>query len=151
MVLSKLWNVVLVLICCVSLKCQAQVVYKADDLVGEWFVEDKTAVIKIFTDGSKFYGLTLWLKEPRDDKGKMKVDSHNPDASMHSKHLLGALICKNFSFAGDGVWNNGTIYDSRTGKTYNCKITMKDINTIHLRGFIGISLIGGTTVWTRKK
>jgi uncharacterized protein (DUF2147 family) len=129
----------------------AQDTFKATDLVGDWLVSEKTAVITFFADGNKFYGRTSWMGKPRDETGKLRTDIKNPDPAKRSKPLLGALLCRNFVYDGDGVWVDGTIYDSRSGRTYNCKITMQDINTISLRGYFGISLIGASTTWTRKK
>lgn len=129
---------------------QAQKSFKDTDLVGDWLVSEKTAVITFFKDGDKFYGMTSWMGKPRDENGNLRKDIHNPDPKKRDKPLLGALLCRNFVYKGDGVWEDGTIYDSRSGKTYNCKITMIDINTIRLRGYIGISLIGGSTEFTRK-
>jgi uncharacterized protein (DUF2147 family) len=129
----------------------AQNSFKATDLAGDWVVSEKTAVITFFADGSTFYGMTSWMKRPKDENGNLRTDIHNPDATKRSQPLLGALLCKNFVYKGDGVWSDGTIYDSRSGRTYNCKITMKDINTITLRGYVGISLIGASTTFTRKQ
>ena len=125
--------------------------FKATDLVGDWVVSEKTAVITFFQDGHKFYGMTSWMGKPKNEDGTYRLDIKNPDPAKRSQKLLGALLCKNFEYTGDGVWEEGTIYDSRSGKTYNAKIKMKDINTITLRGFIGISLIGGSDTWTRKQ
>jgi len=124
--------------------------FKDTDLAGDWLVAEKTAVITFFKDGHRFYGMTSWMGKPKDEHGNYRLDVKNPDPSKRSQKLLGALLCRNFEYSGHGVWEGGTIYDSRSGKTYHCKITMKDINTISLRGFIGISLIGGSTTWTRK-
>ncbi len=124
--------------------------FKDTDLVGDWLVSEKTALITFFKDGNKFYGMTKWMGKPKNDDGTWRLDVKNPDPEKRSQKLLGALLCRNFEYAGDGVWEGGTIYDSRSGKTYRAKITMKDINTISLRGFIGISLIGGSDTWTRK-
>jgi uncharacterized protein (DUF2147 family) len=130
---------------------RAQNSFKAADLVGDWVVSEKTAIITFFADGDRFYGMTSWMKRPKDENGNVRTDIHNPDPSKRSQPLLGALLCRNFRYHKDGVWVDGTIYDSRNGRTYNARITMKDINTISLRGYIGISLIGGSTVWTRKQ
>jgi uncharacterized protein (DUF2147 family) len=129
----------------------AQNSFKATDLVGDWVVSEKTAVITFFADGNKFFGMTSWMGRPKNPDGSVRTDVKNPDPAKRSQPLLGALLCKNFVYKGNGVWADGTIYDSRSGRTYNCKITMKDINTINLRGYIGISLIGGSTVFTRKQ
>ena len=143
---QAIYTTLLIFLCTL---CEAQK-FKADDLAGEWLVSEKTAVITFFRDGDKFFGMTSWMQRPRDEHGHLRTDIHNPDPGKRKTHLLGSLLCKNFSYKGDGVWDGGTIYDSRSGRTYNCKITMIDINTIRLRGYIGISLIGGSTVFTRK-
>jgi uncharacterized protein (DUF2147 family) len=41
-------------------------------------------------------------------------------------------------------WEKGTIYDPENGKTYSCKIYLENKNTMKIRGYIGISLIGRT-------
>jgi uncharacterized protein (DUF2147 family) len=143
--------VVFALLCfCCGHSVLAQEKFKANDLVGDWLVAEKTAVITFFQDGHKFYGITSWMGRPKNEDGTPRRDIKNPDPAKRSKVLLGAMLCKDFVYDGDGEWVDGTIYDSRSGKTYNAKITMKDINTISLRGYIGISLFGASTVWTRK-
>ena len=42
-------------------------------------------------------------------------------------------------------------YDPKTGKTYSGMITLKDNNTLDLRGYVGISLLGRTSTCTRAK
>ena len=51
---------------------------------------------------------------------------------------------------GDGKWSGGFIYDPNSGKTYRGKLRLVDTNTLEVRGFIGISLIGRTETWTRQ-
>ena len=51
----------------------------------------------------------------------------------------------------EGNWEKGHIYDPKSGKEYKCTITAKDKNTLNVRGYIGISVIGRTDVWTRVK
>jgi uncharacterized protein (DUF2147 family) len=57
-------------------------------------------------------------------------------------------MLKNFSF-DENEWNGGTIYDPENGKTYNCKIAIRDGNKLDVRGYIGISLLGRTETWFR--
>lgn len=120
----------------------------AQDIEGYWFNDTKEGKVEISkgSDG-KYFGKLVWIKEPLED-GKPKTDKKNKDESLRSKPLLGLLLLKGFSKDGD-VYSGGTIYDPQSGKTYSCKITPKDTNTLSIRGFIGISLIGRTTVWTR--
>ena len=42
------------------------------------------------------------------------------------------------------------IYDPDNGKNYKCKIKFGDNEkTLKVRGFIGFSMLGRTTYWTR--
>jgi uncharacterized protein (DUF2147 family) len=123
---------------------------KESDIEGTWIPSSGKANVRIYKSGDHFYGAIIFLKEPIDSvTHKPKVDKNNPDKSKRNTPLMGYLLLKNFIF-DDGIWKDGTIYDPENGKTYSCKITMKDKNTLDVRGFIGISLIGRTDVWKRK-
>lgn len=116
---------------------------------GYWLNQEKDAKIEIYKakDG-RFYGKIIWLKEPNRD-GKPKTDIHNPKENMRATPIMGLLILKSFNKDSDTDYEDGTIYDPKNGKTYSCNITVKDVNTLSIRGYIGISLIGRTTTWTR--
>lgn len=122
---------------------------EADALVGVWEPSSGKAKVKISKIGEKYYGKIVWLREPKDEKGKPKVDKNNPDESMRSTPLLGYRMLKDFVYKGDNTWEEGTIYDPENGSTYDCVIKMKDDNTLEVRGFIGVSMIGRTDVWQR--
>jgi len=43
----------------------------------------------------------------------------------------------------------GWIYDPDVGKQYKAKMTMTGPDTLEIRGYIGVPLLGRTEVWTR--
>lgn len=121
-----------------------------DQLVGVWKPSEGTALVKIDKIGNKFYGRIVWLKEPNDENGNPKTDKNNPDENLRSTPLKGFRILKDFEYdADEKIWKEGTIYDPKNGSTYNCKIELKDDNTIEVRGYIGASVFGRTDVWSR--
>lgn len=123
---------------------------EGDALIGVWEPSHGKARIKIDRIAGKYYGKIVWLREPNDpDTGNPKVDKNNPDASMRDVPLRGYRMLKDFVYQGDGVWEEGTIYDPENGKTYNCEIKLKDDNTIEIRGYIGVKTFGRTDVWKR--
>ncbi|WP_295668097.1 DUF2147 domain-containing protein, partial [uncultured Mucilaginibacter sp.] len=95
----------------------------------------------------KFYGKVIWLKEPLEN-GKPKVDRLNADPNLRSRPRLGLQVLSDFVKDGDIKYTDGTIYDPLNGKTYSCNITYKG-KTLAIRGYIGISLFGRTTTWSR--
>jgi uncharacterized protein (DUF2147 family) len=122
---------------------------KKDALVGKWLTTSGDAQIQISSAGGKYAGKIVWLKKPNDNTGKAETDDKNPDRTLAKRPILGLEMLKGFSYSNEGVWEGGTIYDPKTGKSYSCKITMINQNQIHVRGFVGISLLGRTETWSR--
>ncbi len=120
---------------------------QTDPIEKVWYNQEKTAKIQVYKakDG-RFYGKMVWLKEPLEN-GKPKVDKENPDEKKRNTPLIGLILLRGLEKDGDNGYDNGKIYDPKNGKTYSCKITHKG-NTLDLRGFVGISLIGRTSTWT---
>jgi uncharacterized protein (DUF2147 family) len=129
--------------------------FSADDILGVWLNEDKDAHVEIYKEGNKYFGKIIWLKNPIDDEtGKPKLDNKNEDESLQSRPVMGLLLLKDFVFDGDDEWEDGEIYDPKSGKTYSCYMEFPDEdnkNNLKIRGFIGISLLGRTTYWTKVK
>ena len=121
----------------------------SDAVLGTWYNEEKTSGIEIFRCADSYCGRVVWLKNPLDAQGKEKADSKNPDESLRGRKLMGLQILSGFRYAGDETWEAGKIYDPKNGKTYSCKMRFEGEN-LKIRGFIGISLFGRTTVWSRK-
>ena len=125
--------------------------HKAGDILGIWYNEEKTSKVQVYLEGDKFMAKIVWLKEPNDKvTGLPRVDNLNPDPKLQKTPLLGLIVLKNFVFDGEDEWKNGTIYDPKNGKTYSCHIHFGDSpNLLKIRGYIGISLLGRTTYWTK--
>jgi len=121
-----------------------------DTIIGKWYTEGGKSKVDVYKKNGKFYGKIIWLKIPNDENGNIKKDKNNPDENKRDRKLVGLLILKNFEYDGDREWDDGEIYNPEDGETYSCVINMSDDgNTLDVRGYIGISLFGKTTVWKR--
>jgi uncharacterized protein (DUF2147 family) len=131
-----------------------------DAVVGIWLTapdtEDGQAKVEIYKEGDTYHGKIIWLEipvyPPDDDQGmagQEKVDRENPDESLQSRPIVGLQIMSDFNFSGKNKWKKGIIYAPDDGKTYKCKLTLEDSNSLKVRGFVGISMLGRTEVWTR--
>lgn len=119
-----------------------------DDIVGTWLSASGAGKVQIYKEGNRYFGKLVWLQEPNGPKGNPKQDAHNPDPALRNKPLLGILLLRNFQYE-NGEWNGGRIYDPKNGKDYKCYLKLKDPNILSIRGYIGISLLGRTELWTR--
>jgi uncharacterized protein (DUF2147 family) len=84
--------------------------------------------------------------KPTDPSGYQPVDAQNPDRNKRQDKLCGHQMMGGFhpSKSAGTTWDGGWIYDPDSGSTYDGKITVVDRDTVRLRGFIGISLLGRT-------
>lgn len=125
----------------------------ADDILGIWLNEDGDAHVNVYKEDGMFYGKIVWLKTPIDEEtGEPKLDDENEDESLRSRPIMGLLLLRDFKFDGDDEWESGRIYDPKNGKDYKCYMEFpeeENKNKLKVRGYIGFSLLGRTTYWTR--
>jgi uncharacterized protein (DUF2147 family) len=119
----------------------------SSSVTGLWKNED--ASFELYEENGKLNARIVSLREPLTPDGKQKTDIHNPDASKHSRPIIGLVFMTGFTPAGSGKWDNGKIYDPKSGNTYSCNMELEGTSTLKVRGYIGISLIGRTETWTR--
>ena len=120
-------------------------------IVGNWLTQDGDSKISIKkATNDKFSGEIVWLKEPNRD-GKPKTDHKNPDIKLRSRSTLGLTLLSGFVYdREDQEWVDGTIYNPKDGKTYKCLMWFeKEPNKLHVKGYIGFSLLGKEVIWTK--
>jgi uncharacterized protein (DUF2147 family) len=119
----------------------------ADAILGAWINEEKEGRIEIYKSGNQYAGRIVWLKEPNEPDGTPKKDKKNSSESLRKRNILNLVILSGFKYE-DGRWTGGEIYDPKSGKTYSCNMKLK-ANKLEIRGYIGLSVFGRTTTWTR--
>lgn len=129
----------------------AQTNQEADKIIGLWQTGSGKGRVQITKYGNKFSGKIVWLRDPNDAKGNPKLDSKNPDVNRQKNTTIGITNLLGFTYEGNSEYDNGTVYDPENGKTYKCIMTLENINSLNVRGYIGFSFIGRTDVWTRVK
>lgn len=127
----------------------AQKAEKGDAILGVWFNEEKDAKIEVYKEDGVYFGKVIWLKTPNDEKGKPKTDIENPEPKLRSRPRLGLVVLTNLGHKAGAKYEKGKIYDPKSGKTYSAQAELAKPNLLKLRGFIGVSLIGRTSEWTR--
>lgn len=134
------------LLFCLLLFCFVPKTYaqKADAIVGEWISEHKDGRIQVFRKGDQYFGKLSWLQN------ETVLDANNPDPALRGRPLLGSVILTNFHYA-DNRWEDGRIYDPQGGKIYSCIMQLAGDNVLKIRGYMGIALLGRTTVWNKVK
>src|SRR5687767_258925 len=91
----------------------------ADAVLGTWLNAEQDAKVQIYKTGDKYFGKIVWLKEPYEADGKTpKKDKKNSSEALRSRPIQNLVILSNLIF-NDGKWEDGHIYDPKSGKTYS--------------------------------
>jgi uncharacterized protein (DUF2147 family) len=110
---------------------------EAEKIVGIWFTDDKSSKIQIYKNESQYFGKIIWMAS-KESKEELKI-----------KPKIGYQIFKKFTFEGKNVWSGGQVSDPRSGMTVSGKMTLKDDNTLNVRGFLGAPMFGKTVILLR--
>jgi uncharacterized protein (DUF2147 family) len=123
-----------------------------DDILGYWVTSGGESCIEIFKRDGYYFGKIVSLRRPyylpgeiKGMDGRPRMDLNNPNKSLRLRPLMGLEIMRDFRF-DNGKWVGGKIYDPANGRSYNCQISLAK-DGLHVRGYIGIPLLGLTTVW----
>ncbi|MFT4060004.1 MAG: DUF2147 domain-containing protein [Legionella sp.] len=117
--------------------------------VGNWTtIDDKTgqkrAVITISEAGGVLSGVIDKVYPQPGDTG---VCEKCP-GGFKGKKIQGIRFLWGLKSEGNNEWSGGSILDPKSGKVYKAKVTL-DGNKLHVRGYVGMSLLGRTQTWVR--
>ena len=120
-----------------------------DAVMGRWASEG--SIIEISEQQGALSARVIALKDPNylegeefGPVGEPRRDDLNPEEDMRSRPVLGLELLSEYQW-DDGQWQ-GKIYDPESGNTYSSKMWREGAD-LHMRGFIGFSLLGRTAVF----
>lgn len=124
---------------------------EADKILGVWWNEEKTSKIEIEKEDGKYIGTIVYVIPENYENGEPPKDDENPDESLRDRSILGLQILEGFEYdAKDEEWEDGTIYDPKSGNTYDCYAWLESNDLLKLKGFVaGIRWLGRSSEWYR--
>lgn len=124
----------------------------AQSPVGMWrTIDDETgepkSIVEIYEQDGELFGKIVEILP----EGRSPI-CDICEGEYANKNLIGAVIIKGMEQDGD-EWEDGSITDPKNGKTYSAKMSLSDPNTLNVRGFIKVPLMGSslgrTQTWYR--
>ena len=102
--------------------------------VGLWLTEDREGVIRIAPCGQNLCGSIA---------GQSSTDPDRPPIAARC-----GLRILTVAPSRPGIWD-GHITNPEDGRVWNAQIWQDTEGQLHLRGYIGLPLLGATQIWTR--
>lgn len=122
--------------------------------VGLWrTIDDSTgkakSLVRIVEVNGEFRGtIEKLLREPNEDQNPL---CEKCTGDKKDKPVIGMTIITGMK-ADEKIFSGGTILDPNNGKTYKSKMWLEDQGKkLHVRGFIGMALLGRTQIWLREQ
>ena len=129
---------------------------KAERICGLYYATDpgngEGSQIQIYKapDGT-YEGKVVWMQYPNHPTGEPRRDVKNPDPQKRNQTNVGLIIIQGFTYnASKDEWENGSVYNPVSGKTYRSFIKLEPDNKLKVRGYLGVSLLGKTVIWTKE-
>lgn len=118
----------------------------APDVTGNWVTEDKTGLVAISRCGESLCGSIARVLVAR--PGVPKTDVRNPDPALRNRPIQGLRILSGFRAGRDG-WEEGRIYDPKSGKSYRSVLKLNADGSLKVSGCI--AFICKSQRWTRAR
>ena len=125
-----------------------QLTPKLQNAIGRWQVVNSDGSpggkVDTYLVNGKLFGKVTEVRPGRTPKDVCDKCS----GEYKNQLILGMILMRDFHSDGDD-WVDGTVVDPENGKEYKGKIWAVGKDNLHMRGFIGISLLGRTESWVR--
>jgi uncharacterized protein (DUF2147 family) len=121
---------------------------KLQNAIGHWQIVDSNGKpggkVETYLENGKLFGRVTGVRPGRTPSDLCEKCS----GEYKNQLILGMVFMRNFHPNGDD-WVGGTVVDPENGKQYQGKIWSEGNDKLHMRGYVGISLLGRTEVWVR--
>lgn len=121
--------------------------FNANAIEGKWMSMENNLEVEVFKSGSEYKAIIVWFDDSDDKSQPMnqRRDIKNPNKALRTRKIIGMEIMHGLIFdSGDNEWQDGTIYDSRTGKNWNVKAWINKEGILKVRGYWHFEIFGKT-------
>ena len=121
--------------------------------IGKWrTIDDHTgkqkSVVEVYEEHGELKGKILKLIPVGDEDVSTKKCDQCP-GEFKDKPILGMVFLWGLKKEGD-EYKNGSILDPKNGRIYKAKVALEEHGKkLHVRGFIGVALLGRSQIWVR--
>lgn len=112
-------------------------------IIGTWLSAKKDLKVEIYQKNEAYFGRIVWFAcEPKTPDMHAFKDTQNPDPKLRERKWLGMNVLQDLTYNDKGYWSDGKIYDPNSGTTYSSTVHLTSDNTVSVKGYWGIELIG---------
>jgi uncharacterized protein (DUF2147 family) len=117
--------------------------FPEESILGEWWTPGKEGRMRfVKTKSGRYEALVAWGIEPE------LRDTKNPDPKLRNRKITGSVLIWHLKYE-DGEYVDGYVYNPRDGNTYHMKARLIGKDTLKIRGYLAVPLLGQSQEWAR--
>lgn len=126
--------------------------HSSADIAGRWMSTENNLEVEIFKTGNEFKAKVVWFDDS-DDKSKpldTRCDVKNPDEQLRTRKVIGMEVMHGLIYnPNNDDWENGRIYDAKSGKNWNANAWIMEDGNLKVRGFWHFQCLGKNIFFKR--
>ncbi len=110
----------------------------SDIILGKWQSMSGNVTVEVFKEGETFKAKLISFDDTDDISKPMnaRLDDMNPDGKLKNRKILGLDIVTDLIYNyNDRRWENGTIYDTRSGKSWSANAIITPGGLLQVKGY----------------
>ena len=124
----------------------------ANAILGKWQSLGGSVTVEVFKGGDKFHAKLVSFDDSDDPSRPMhaRLDELNPDPQLRKRKVLGMDVVRNLTFnSKQKRWENGVIYDSRSGKSWSSVAAITRHGLLQVKGYWKFEFISKSAKFKR--
>ncbi|MDF2430870.1 MAG: hypothetical protein JWP44_501 [Mucilaginibacter sp.] len=122
----------------------------SERVCGKWESEEKNLIIQVYMKDNNYLAKVVWFKDTGNQPMSYWKDFRNPDPALRSRKILGLSILSGLIYKPEtNSWENGMVYDSKHGRTWNASAIIDKDGQLRVRGYWHFKFIGRTMTFKR--
>ncbi len=123
-----------------------------DAILGNWMNTEGNLKVEVYKQNNEFKAKIIWFDDT-DDKSKPmneRMDEKNPDQALRSRKWIGMDVLRDLRYyPNDDEWEDGKIYDGKTGKEYSSVVWMTKEKLLKVKGYWLFKFLSETETFKR--
>ena len=113
------------------------------DIKGIWYDNSGKGAVEIYDCGKRLCGRVYWMINPA------ARDKFNPSTRKQRRFICGIQVIAGLNRMPDGSWDEGRVYDPKTGKSHDLAVRSISPTELEITGYAGVKFLSRSFRWKR--
>jgi uncharacterized protein (DUF2147 family) len=123
---------------------------KGDDILGKWMSSANDLKVEVYKENGQYRAKVVWFACKNGHTMSDFYDTKNPNVSLRTRPWLGLQVLDHLDYNGGIEWNNGSVYEPKSGRTFSATCYLHSYNTLTVRGFWMYEWFGKNLMFRRE-